>query len=860
MTVVGLRPSSTLFAFSKVKFVFWRATDGGFGYNACQLVGFSAKSAKILCLTPSIILKFSSALYSLGLALGLVAPLSLPARAASPLPTARLSIADASIYEGNSRYRELLFPVSLSRALPHDVSASFSTKPITAFANSDYTPQINGQIVIKAGQTGANILIRVTGDNIEERDEKFLVQLGRPKRVGIADSDGIGFIQDDDYRGQVSIGDTSLTEGDEGQTLAKIDVSLSTPPLHDLRVRYETKDDSAKASERDYVATHGELVFPRGRRFLPITVPLLSDRDAESDEKFFVQIAASPYNPVAEVTKSLGVITILNDDAPPPLALSVADVAVSEGNNGQSVARFTVVLDAPATREIGVTAATRNGSAYAPGDFEPMWETLIFKVGESSKVVDVLVATDEIEERDETFTLKLFAPGGVSDDEAIATIKDDDYNGGVEIRGNTGDFGNNYSGPEGNAEPQSASFRVSLSQPPLHPIEVTYATQDGTAVAGEDYVAQNGSLSFSPADFASRTVLVPLVNDAVVEPDEKFSLNFLIGGKARFVTSIITILNDDGAPATGNGKIVFDATADFVSTDREIFAMNGDGSGQVRLTFRTGSDSMPGLSRDGKRIVWVASTSVYKPDGAGGGGFIDSYALWTMNADGSDQKMIYQAPENVYLAYPRFSPDGAKIALVSGIAVAFRPKEVGSLVLLSSDGSNPQPVTDGVFATQISFSPDGAKIAFTAAPSGDNFKVGIVNLDGSGKILLDTGGVSDVDPSFSPDGAKIAFSSRRNDTFDSAITIANADGSGATVLVSSDPSGSKRFFQPAFSPDGNRLAFYFGDFIGTINLDGSDQKTLTEGRNPMWGVDAMGGFKAAAATSAAPLKPSAGSS
>ena len=99
------------------------------------------------------------------------------ARAAAPDPNNRLSIGDATILEGNSRYRELLFPVSLPHAIGFDISASFVTKDITATAGSDYTPytpQSAGQIVIKAGQTRTNILIRVTGDIREEKDETFI--------------------------------------------------------------------------------------------------------------------------------------------------------------------------------------------------------------------------------------------------------------------------------------------------------------------------------------------------------------------------------------------------------------------------------------------------------------------------------------------------------------------------------------------------------------------------------------------------------------------------------------------------------------------------------------------------------------
>jgi hypothetical protein len=78
--------------------------------------------------------------------------------------------------------------------------------------------------------------------------------------------------------------------------------------------------------------------------------------------------------------------------------------------------------------------------------------------------------------------------------------------------------------PEGNAGTVAAAFTVFLSATSTQPITVAYATSDGTATAGSDYQAANGTLTFAPGE--TRETITVLVNgDRLPEPNEKFSVN-----------------------------------------------------------------------------------------------------------------------------------------------------------------------------------------------------------------------------------------------------------------------------------------------------------------------------------------------
>jgi hypothetical protein len=83
---------------------------------------------------------------------------------------------------------------------------------------------------------------------------------------------------------------------------------------------------------------------------------------------------------------------------------------------------------------------------------------------------------------------------------------------------------------------------------------VNYATSDVTALAGSDYSAVSGVLSFSPGQ-ASAVVNVPLMGDAALEGDEAFAftLSGPVGGTLVAPTSASVIIGDDidtPAPST----------------------------------------------------------------------------------------------------------------------------------------------------------------------------------------------------------------------------------------------------------------------------------------------------------------------
>ncbi len=75
------------------------------------------------------------------------------------------------------------------------------------------------------------------------------------------------------------------------------------------------------------------------------------------------------------------------------------------------------------------------------------------------------------------------------------------------------------------------TFTISLSQPSADVVSVNYATADGTALAGSDYVARAGSVSFEPLE-TSKPITISIRNDHAAEGDQYFLVDLSSGGVA----------------------------------------------------------------------------------------------------------------------------------------------------------------------------------------------------------------------------------------------------------------------------------------------------------------------------------------
>ena len=128
------------------------------------------------------------------------------------------------------------------------------------------------------------------------------------------------------------------------------------------------------------------------------------------------------------------------------------------------------------------------------------------------------------------------------------------------------------------AEGAVLSFPVTLAEAQTSVVTVRYATADGTATAGTDYVSVSGALRFAPGETA-KTVTVPVLNDAHDEGRETLTLALSrpFGAALADGEATGTIMNTDPMPQawlTRFGRTVGSQVVDAVTARLD----NGGGS------------------------------------------------------------------------------------------------------------------------------------------------------------------------------------------------------------------------------------------------------------------------------------------
>lgn len=217
------------------------------------------------------------------------------------------------------------------------------------------------------------------------------------------------------------ISDAVGTEGVASVTGMVFNVTLSGPSAQTITVDYFTSNGTA-TNNLDFVATNGVVTIPPGTTNATLRVYPIEDILAEPT-RYFAVILTNAVNAI--ISDDTGVGT-LNDDDPVPV-VSIADTSLVEGDSGTSNAVFQLTLSKPAIATVSVRCVTSTGTA-GTNDFVSTTTTVTFAAGLTNATFTVPVRGNTVNEPDETFTVTLSLPNGVTlgRSAATGTILNDD--------------------------------------------------------------------------------------------------------------------------------------------------------------------------------------------------------------------------------------------------------------------------------------------------------------------------------------------------------------------------------------------------------------------------------------------------
>ncbi len=159
----------------------------------------------------------------------------------------------------------------------------------------------------------------------------------------------------------------------------------------------------------------------------------------------------------------------------------------------------------------------------------------------------------------------------------------------------------------------------------------------------------------------------------------------------------------------------------------DLYLVNPDGSGKVRLTQNQGNNFYGAWSRDGSQIAFTSDR-----DGQD--------EIYVMHADGSNPLRLTYSSGDQYHSYdgmPAWSPDGTKIAFSSNRTGGYR------IWVMNADGSNPVQLSSQPYSFRPQWAPDGLSILYdagTAPLSNTTFqRLYRMAADGSNQQAIDMG-------------------------------------------------------------------------------------------------------------------------
>jgi hypothetical protein len=197
-------------------------------------------------------------------------------------------------------------------------------------------------------------------------------------------------------------------------------------------------------------------------------------------------------------------------------------LAVNDAGENGDPATVTVSKIGPPGPTITVAYSTSNGTAISGTDYTPASGILTFGPTETEKTFTVSALNDSLDEDDETVILKLSNVNGsvLFGEPAIAVVRivDDDPPPTVQV--------NDVTVEEGDSGSTLAIFTISLSAVSAKTVNVTIATQAGTATPGQDFGGGSLLLTYLPGQTVKQVVAL-VAGDTAVEGIEHFFVNLI---------------------------------------------------------------------------------------------------------------------------------------------------------------------------------------------------------------------------------------------------------------------------------------------------------------------------------------------
>ena len=495
-----------------------------------------------------------------------------------------VSFSDAATAKiGTEASRTVSIPFVIDTAPSDLVTVTFATTNGTAIAGVDFTEPTpsaaNNTATISSGATTGSFSIEILDDDDFGPGETFTVRIvsaSSPSRPNIPVSSVTTTVEITDNDNGVSITEAATAKiGTEGtNTTISIPIKVETAYAEIVTVTFSTSDGTAEAGE-DFVALvagstdTADIAANVATGTFEITIT--DDFVDEPEQSFTVTItgavgASGTVIPISTTTATTEA-KITDNDAPPVILVARdPNSAITEGETATytySIFDDTTNTTTSSDRDIDIQVTlTQTGDFYDgdPTTFPPV----TLPAGENSVTSDVVTEDDAIDEANGSITVTIEDDDDTNSpphytkhasDNTVSTDVNDNDNP-VSIT----DATTAKPVTEGTA---TISIPIEIDTAEDTDVTVTFTTTNGTAVAGEDFVAptadaeNNTAIITGDGTNTTGNIVIEITDDLIDEnAEESFTVTItaVSGGNAVLsttpseLTTTVNITDNDDPP------------------------------------------------------------------------------------------------------------------------------------------------------------------------------------------------------------------------------------------------------------------------------------------------------------------------
>ena len=419
-----------------------------------------------------------------------------------------------------------------------NVSVTFNTSDITAVANVNYTP-VSTTLVFPPGEVLKIVAVPILDDNVITPDLTVHLDLSNPTPpcgLGVQNQATLTILNTDS---SVSFSSTYYSQVKNALNgVATIDILRQGSTNGSCSVDFMTTTNGTAITNIDYIPVSQTVTFNPGQPSVSVQVPIINNGLIEGNTT--VGLALSNVVGALLYSPSNATLTIIDTTpAPGRLSFSATNYIFSEADGFASV---TVLRTNGSSGSVSVSYTTIPGTAQPNINYEFTSGTLTFANGETSKTILFPLYENNLVQGTVSFGIVLSNPTGgavlIAPTNTTVSIVDDDN--GVIFSAAT-----NYYSESGGV----ATVYVDRIGSTNGSFTVDYATTNGSAFAGTNYIPTSGTMTFHGGETIEE-IDIPLIYNPQVTGDLTFQVSLFNptgGASVGLQSNTVVVIQDADA-------------------------------------------------------------------------------------------------------------------------------------------------------------------------------------------------------------------------------------------------------------------------------------------------------------------------